>query len=76
MTDIQSFSNDLAGSGKHFSFVLRCRIEKPGRIHGRLIDVSTGNEHPFTDLAELPSLVKRLSQEGSLPSAKEDLDRS
>jgi hypothetical protein len=44
----------------HASFVLRCWVNSQGQIRAHLVDVRTGIAHPVADLAELPTLTRRL----------------
>ncbi len=45
--------------GPHFSFVVRCRRDASGELNGWLVDVYTGQSHPFRTI---PGLVKSIER--------------
>ena len=45
---------------RYAAFVLRCSVDEQGQIRGRVLDAGSGVSHPFSDLDDLPGLIRRL----------------
>jgi hypothetical protein len=56
-------ANRKDDASRYAAFVLRCSIDEQGKVRGRVLDAGSGVSHPFSELGDLPALIRRLVEE-------------